>query len=56
MKDVWNNQPGKDCSPLLDVSGDVDSHFYVRFGVAVRNSSGTALERGEVSLLVSTRT
>lgn len=56
LKDTWLNSPGKDASPLLDISADVDTHFYVRLGIAVRNGTGTALERGEVSLLVSART
>jgi len=56
LKDSWINSTGKVLSSFLDVSADVDGHFYVRFGVAVRNGTGTALERGEVGLLVSTRT
>lgn len=55
LKDTWLTATGKDCSGMIDVSADVDGHFYVRFGIAVKNGTGTALERGEVSLLVSTR-
>ena len=46
---------GANNSGLVNVSTTVDGKFWVRFGVGVMNSSGTALERGAVSLTVSAR-
>ena len=46
---------GANNSGLVNVSTTVDGKFWVRFGVGVKNSTGTSLERGEVSLTVSAR-
>ena len=46
---------GKSTTGMLTVSGDVDGAYFVRWGVFVKNGSGTDLERGEVLLSVGFR-
>lgn len=46
---------GKSSTGMLVVSANVDGAYFVRWGVFVKNSSGTALERGEVLLSVGFR-
>ena len=53
VKGGWRSTTGKNCSGMLDISTDVDDDFFVRIGLGSKNSSGSALERGEVSLALS---
>ena len=46
---------GANNSGIVGVAATVDSKFWVRFGVGVKNNSGSAMERGEVSLTVTAR-
>ena len=46
---------GKSTTGMLNVGPDVDGAYFVRWGVFVKNGSGTALERGEVLLSVGFR-
>jgi hypothetical protein len=38
------------CSGVLDITTDVASKFFVRVGLIYKNSGGTAMERGKVSV------
>jgi hypothetical protein len=47
----------KQCSGKLTVGTTVDSHFFVRFGVGVKSTSGDdTLQQGQVTLAVTART
>ena len=53
-KGGWQDTTGRTCSGRLDISADVDPKFFVRFGLGTKNTSGSALERGEVNAVIST--
>jgi len=55
VKGTYLATNSKQVLALTDVSSDVDSKFYVRFGIAVKNGAGSNLERGEVRLTVTGR-
>lgn len=55
VKGSYVNTNTKSCTGLLDITTDVDADFYVRFGVSVRNGTGSTFERGEVILAVTGR-
>ena len=42
----------KDCTAVVDLTSTLDSKFWIRFGYAIKNSSGTSLTRGDVRLTV----
>lgn len=46
----------KETSGVVNLSADLNTKFFVRLGIFVKNSSGSAFERGEVTMVAVTRT